>query len=140
MCPTASLLSSAIPTGYGGTGGSDTPPWVRACTFGTSQFQHRSLPLLNPGDSWKGLPRPQRACSCLWRLAHCPGGKRMPFHFAWVLRSFCFGRRWPAVRPDLGWALVGPHWGRADSCPAAGQRLTWVESRLEAGSAGVTYH
>ena len=115
-------------------------PGSRACTFGTSQSQHRCLPLLDLGDSWKDLLRPRRACSYLWRLAHCPGREWMPFHFAWVLRSFHFDRRWPAVRPGSGWVLVGPRWGWADSCPAACQRLPWMESQLEAGSAGVTYH
>ena len=107
------------------------PPGSRPCTFGTSQSQHRRLPLLNPGGGWKDLSRPRRACSYLWRLAHCPGREWMPFHFAWGLRPFHSGSEW---------VLVSPHWGRADSCPAAGQRLPWMESRLEAGSTGVAYH
>ena len=139
MCLTASLLSSAVPTGYRGPGGSDIPPWVSRMYIWYQSVPAPLPALLDLGGSWKDLLRPRRACSYMWRLAHCPGGEWMPFHFAWVLRSFRSGRRWPAVRPG-NWVLVGPRWGWADSCPAAGQRLPWMEFRLEVGSAGVAYH
>ena len=116
------------------------PLGSRACTFGTSQSQRRRLPLLDPGGSWRDLPRPRRACSYLWKLAHHPGEEWMPFDFAWGLRPFRSGWRWLAICPGLEWVLVGPHWGRANSCPAAGQRLPWMESQLEAGPTGVAYH
>ena len=75
----ASFLSSAIPTGYGGPGGSDIPPGSCTCTSGTSPSQRRRLPLLSPGGGWKDLPKPRRACSYLWRLVHHPGGEWMSF-------------------------------------------------------------
>ena len=57
----------------------------------------------------------------------------------WVLQSFRFGRRWPAIRLGSGWVPVCSRWGLADFCPAACQRLPWMESRFEVASAEVIY-
>ena len=135
-------LSSPPPSQLGteALGVQRSHPGSRACTFGTSQFRHRHLLLLYPGDGWKDLPRVQRACSRLWRPAHRPGGEWMTFHFAWVLRSFHSGQRWAAIHPGSGWVPVCSCWGLADSCPAACQRLPWMESQFGAASAEVIYH
>ena len=113
----ASLLSSAAQLGTEALGVQRSHPGSRACTFGTSQFRHCRLLLLYPGDGWKDLPRPLRACSRLWRLAHQPSGEWMIFHFAWVLRLFRSGRRWAVIRPGSGRVPVCSCWGLADSCP-----------------------
>ena len=143
----ASFSPPPSPPGTEALGVQISLPGSRACTFGTSQSQRRRLPLLARGQL-EGPPEARRACSYLWRLAHRPGGEWMPFHFAWGLRLFRSGWRWLAVRPGSEWVLVGPHWGWADSCPAAGQRLRgwslgwrwvrweWLTTGTASGSSG----
>ena len=107
------------------------PPGSCACTSGTSLSWRRHLPLFDPGGGGKDVPWPRRACSYPWRLVYHPGGEWMSFHSAWG--------RWPS-RSGSEWDLVGPHWGRAGFCPAAGRRLPWMESRLKVGLPGVACH
>ena len=136
----ASFLTSAVPTGYGGAGGSEIPPWVSHMYIWNQSVPVPSPAPPLPGDGWKDLPRLLGACSCLWRLAHHPGGEWMTFHFAWVLWSFRSGRRWAAICPGLGWVPVCSHQGLVDSCPAACQRLLWKESRFGTALVEVIFH
>ena len=49
MWPMASLLASAVPTGYGGTGGSEIPPWVLRM-----YIWNQSVPVPSPAPALPG--------------------------------------------------------------------------------------
>ena len=87
----ASLLSSTVPTGYGGTGDSEIPPWVSRMYIWNQLVLAPSpappLPggwLEGPPEAAEGLLPPVEAGSPPWRGVD-------DFHFAWVLWSFRSG-------------------------------------------------
>ena len=128
----AYLLASAVPTGYGGAGGSEIPPRVSRMYiwYQSAPVPSPAPPL--PGGWWEGPPEGggvplqlTEADPPLWRG---------------VDDSFCSGRRWMAVRPVSGWVPICSHQGLVDSCPAASQRLLQTESRFGLASMEVIYH
>ena len=136
----ASFLTSAVPTGYGGAGGSEIPPWVSRMY---NWYQSVPVPLPAPplpGEQLEGPPEAAGTLPPPVEVGSPPSREWMTFHFAWVLRSFSSGRRWAAIRPGSGWVPVCSHRGLVDSCPAACQRLPWTESRFGTASVEVIYH
>ena len=131
----ASFLASAVPTGYGGAGGSEIIPCA-SCMYILYQSPAPSLPGGRLGGSPEaaGVPRPlEEASPPLW----------------WGVDDFplCLGAAvvplWPEVdgRPPwlgVGSCLLPP--GLVDSCPAASQRLPWTESWFGPASMEVIYH
>ena len=131
----ASFLASAILTGYGGAGGSEILPCI-SCMYISYQSPAPSLPggwLGGPPEA-AGVPLPLvEAGSLLWRGADdfppCLGAVVVPL--------------WPEVDGCLPWFGVGScllPLGLADSCPAASQRLPWMESWFGPASVEVVYH
>ena len=109
----ASLLSSAVPTGYGGTGGSEIPPWVSRMYIWNQSVPAPSPapPLLGgwlegPPEAAKGLLPPVEAGSPPW----------------WGVEDFplCLGAVVVPLWPEVG---SRPPWLGAGSClllPGAG--------------------
>ena len=102
----ASLLSSAIPTGYGGAGGSEIPPWVSRM-----YIWNQSVPALSPAPP---LPRgwlegPPKAAEGL--LPPVEAGSP-PW---WGVDDFplCLGAAVIPLWPDVGGRLP---WLRVSSC------------------------
>ena len=131
----ASFLASTVPTGYGGTGGSEIIPCI-SHMYISYQSPAPSLPggrLGGPPEA-AGVPLPfEEAGPLLWWGVD-------DFPLCRGLWSFCSGRRWTAVHPGSGWVPVCSHQGLVDSCPAASQRLPWMQSWFGPASVEVVYH
>ena len=100
----ASLLSSAVPTGYGGAGGSEIPPWVSRMYIWNQSVPAPSpappLPggqLEGPPEAAEGLLPPVEAGSPPWRgvddFPLCLGAAVVPL--------------WPEVGGHPPWLGVG---------------------------------
>ena len=118
MWPMASLLTSTTPTGYGGAGGSETPPWV-SCMY----IWYQSVPVPSPAPplpkgwlegppvaAWVLLP-PVEAGSPLWQgVDDFPLGLEAVVFLLWPEvggRPLWFGVGACPLPPGAGWALSG---------------------------------
>ena len=104
----ASLLSSAAPTGYGGPGGSDIPPWV-SCMYIWYQSVPAPLPAPpRPGGQLEGPPKapeglllPVEDGSLPWR-----GVDAFPLCLGAEGRSALAGGGWPSALARSGFLLA----------------------------------